>query len=59
MIPAGTSNTVGYLWTSTLVGYLILFSELTFRVGKVVSRGHNMRVQKGDPTAHAEVVAIR
>ena len=35
------------------------FSELTFRVGKVVSRGHNMRVQKGDPTAHAEVVAIR
>ncbi len=27
--------------------------------GEVVSRGHNMRVQNGDPTAHAETVAIR
>ena len=27
--------------------------------GRVVSRGHNLRVQTGDPTAHAEVVAIR
>ena len=27
--------------------------------GQVVSRGHNLRVQTGDPTAHAEVVAIR
>ena len=27
--------------------------------GGVVSRGHNERVQSGDPTAHAEVVCIR
>ena len=27
--------------------------------GAIVARGHNMRVQWGDPTAHAEVVCIR
>ena len=27
--------------------------------GGVVARGHHMRVQSGDPTAHAEVVCIR
>ena len=27
--------------------------------GRIVSRGHNLRVQTGDPTAHAEVVCIR
>jgi cytosine deaminase len=27
--------------------------------GNVVARGHNERVQSGDPTAHAEVVCIR
>jgi len=27
--------------------------------GRVVSRGHNQRESLGDPTAHAEVVAIR
>jgi len=27
--------------------------------GNVVARGHNLRVQTGDPTAHAEVVCIR
>ncbi len=26
---------------------------------KIVARGHNERVQSGDPTAHAEVVCIR
>jgi len=26
---------------------------------RIISRGHNLRVQKGDPTAHAEVVCIR
>ncbi len=26
---------------------------------RVVARGHNMRVQSGDPTAHAEVSCIR
>src|SRR6516225_3866454 len=27
--------------------------------GTIVARGHNRRVQDGDPTAHAEVVCIR
>ena len=27
--------------------------------GNIVARGHNLRVQSGDPTAHAEVVCIR
>jgi creatinine deaminase len=27
--------------------------------GRIVARGHNLRVQTGDPTAHAEVVCIR
>ncbi len=27
--------------------------------GKIISRGHNMRESKNDPTAHAEIVAIR
>ncbi len=27
--------------------------------GVVVARGHNERVQSGDPTAHAEVVCVR
>lgn len=27
--------------------------------GEIISRGHNERVQQGDPTAHAEVSCIR
>jgi cytosine deaminase len=27
--------------------------------GAIVARGHNRRVQDGDPTAHAEVVCVR
>lgn len=27
--------------------------------GNIISRGHNLRIQTGDPTAHAEVVCIR
>ena len=29
------------------------------RDGQLVARGHNLREQTGDPTSHAEVVAIR
>jgi creatinine deaminase len=29
------------------------------RTGEVVARGHNQRVQHGDPTAHGEMSAIR
>jgi creatinine deaminase len=27
--------------------------------GRIVARGHNERVQSGDPPAHAEVVCVR
>ena len=27
--------------------------------GKIIARGHNLREKKNDPTAHAEIVAIR
>src|SRR5919108_852844 len=40
-------------------GGLPIGSVLSDTRGKIVARGHNLRVQKGDPTAHAEVVCIR
>lgn len=40
-------------------GGLPIGSVLADRSGLIVARGHNLRVQTGDPTAHAEVVCIR
>jgi cytosine deaminase len=40
-------------------GGIPIGSVLADGQGAVVSRGHNLRVQSGDPTAHAEVVCIR
>src|SRR6201987_5176879 len=40
-------------------GGLPIGSVLADREGRVIARGHNLRVQSGDPTAHAEVVCIR
>jgi cytosine deaminase len=40
-------------------GGLPIGSVLADRNGRIVARGHNMRVQTGDPTAHAEVACIR
>ena len=40
-------------------GGLPIGSVLTDRAGRVIARGHNLRVQSGDPTAHAETVCIR
>jgi len=40
-------------------GGLPIGSVLADAGGRIVARGHNLRVQTGDPTAHAEVVAIR
>jgi cytosine deaminase len=40
-------------------GGLPIGSVLAQPDGRVVARGHNLRVQTGDPTAHAEVVCIR
>jgi len=40
-------------------GGLPIGSVLATREGGIVARGHNLRVQTGDPTAHAEVVCLR
>jgi creatinine deaminase len=40
-------------------GGLPIGSVLADRRGVVLAVGHNLRVQTGDPTAHAEVVCIR
>jgi creatinine deaminase len=40
-------------------GGLPIGSVLANAEGSIVARGHNLRVQTGDPTAHAEVVCIR
>jgi cytosine/creatinine deaminase len=40
-------------------GGLPIGSVLANVDGEIVARGHNLRVQSGDPTAHAEVVCIR
>jgi cytosine/creatinine deaminase len=40
-------------------GGLPIGSVLADRSGKIIARGHNLRVQTGDPTAHAEAVCIR
>ena len=40
-------------------GGLPIGSVLADAAGRIVARGHNMRVQSGDPTAHAETVCVR
>lgn len=40
-------------------GGIPIGSALMNAAGEIVARGHNLRVQSGDPTAHAETVCIR
>ena len=40
-------------------GGLPIGSVLADRQGRIMARGHNLRVQTGDPTAHAETVCLR
>ncbi len=40
-------------------GGLPIGSVLADKKGQIVARGHNLRVQSGDPTAHAETVCLR
>jgi cytosine deaminase len=40
-------------------GGLPIGSVLANQQGEIVARGHNLRVQSGDPTAHAETVCLR
>src|SRR6266567_2932403 len=40
-------------------GGLPIGSVVANKQGQIVARGHNLRVQSGDPTAHAETVCLR
>ena len=40
-------------------GGIPIGAVLLDEAGEIVARGHNERVQSGDPTAHAEVVCVR
>jgi creatinine deaminase len=40
-------------------GGIPIGSVLADAAGHIIARGHNLRVQSGDPTAHAEVSCIR
>ncbi|MDG2054101.1 MAG: nucleoside deaminase [Phycisphaerales bacterium] len=40
-------------------GGIPIGAVLVDQSGTIVARGHNLRVQSGDPTAHGEVVCIR
>jgi creatinine deaminase len=40
-------------------GGIPIGSVLADAAGNILARGHNLRVQNGDPTAHAEVACIR
>jgi len=40
-------------------GGIPIGSALVAPSGEIVGRGHNMRVQSGDPTAHAETMCVR
>jgi cytosine/creatinine deaminase len=40
-------------------GGLPIGSVLADKHGQIVARGHNLRVQSGDPTAHAEIACLR
>jgi creatinine deaminase len=63
MDPSIAANLMESAYQQALKGYneggLPIGSVLADQRGVVLSVGHNLRVQSGDPTAHAEVVCIR
>jgi cytosine deaminase len=63
MDPSIAANLMEAAYQQALKGYneggLPIGSVLADERGVVLAVGHNLRVQTGDPTAHAEVVCIR
>ena len=41
------------------IGSVLIDPEAGVGQGRIVGKGHNRRVQNGDPTAHAEMECIR
>ncbi len=56
---AGLDEAIAQAELSWAQGGIPIGSVLLDEEGNIVARGHNMRVQSGDPTAHAEVVCLR
>lgn len=50
---------IGQARKSWSEGGIPIGSALAREDGTIVAKGHNMRVQTGDPTAHAEIVCLR
>ena len=59
LIEVGLNEAVAQAEKSWAEGGIPIGSALVSKQGDIVARGHNMRVQSGDPTAHAEVVCFR
>ena len=59
IIKAGLEEAVAQAQKSWREGGIPIGSALLDARGTVVAAGHNMRVQSGDPTAHAEVSCVR
>ena len=58
-VEAGLDEAIAQAEKSWEEGGIPVGSTLVSELGDIVARGHNMRVQSGDPTAHAEVVCFR
>tara|TARA_B100000579_G_scaffold420792_1_gene420888 strand:- start:183 stop:638 length:456 start_codon:yes stop_codon:yes gene_type:complete len=59
LIEAGLDEAIAQAEISWEEGGIPIGSTLINEQGLIVARGHNMRVQSGDPTSHAEVVCFR
>lgn len=59
VIRCGIDAAIAQAEKSWSEGGIPIGSSLLDPSGNVVAAGHNMRVQSGDPTAHAEVSCIR
>ncbi len=58
-INAGLDEAISQAEKSWSEGGIPIGAVLLSEQGSIVSAGHNMRVQSGDSTAHAEVVCFR
>ena len=59
VLQAGLDAAIREAEQGWLEGGIPIGSALLDATGRVVAAGHNLRVQSGDPTAHAEVSCIR
>ena len=58
-VEVGLNEAIAQAEKSWAEGGIPIGATLVSKRGDIVASGHNMRVQSGDPTAHAEVVCFR